>query len=261
MNCKICGGNTSHKFTTKVLYKYDVAYFQCDVCHFGQTEQPYWLEESYQSPMNLSDTGVMLRCERLSKITTTLIALFFKSDGQFLDYAGGYGVFTRAMRDIGFDYYWNDPYTPNLIARGFDGKMNRQYEMVTTFESFEHFEDPMGQLEKILLVTDNVVFTTDLAPNPIAKNWWYIAPEHGQHIAFHSKESLKEMAKKYGLHFYNAKNVHVFTRKKLGVFATLFFKLPISKHLLYLGYFFVNPFLRSRSVSDMNSFYIREEQR
>ncbi len=38
----------------------------------------------------------------------------------FLDYAGGYGVFTRLMRDIGFDFYWHDPYTQNLFANGFE---------------------------------------------------------------------------------------------------------------------------------------------
>ncbi|MFT3794532.1 hypothetical protein [Flavobacterium sp.] len=133
MECKICGSETTKIFNTQVLYKYAVDYYQCPNCDFGQTEKPYWLDEAYVSSMNLSDTGVMLRCERMSKITTSLICLFFNSKGKFLDYAGGYGVFTRTMRDIGFDFYWDDPYTKNVIARGFDGKLDERYEMVTTF--------------------------------------------------------------------------------------------------------------------------------
>ena len=121
MECKICQNQTKKLFNAKVLYKYDIDYFQCQTCGFGQTEKPYWLDEAYISSMNLSDTGVMYRCERMSKITTSLLFLFFKTKGKFLDYAGGFGVFTRQMRDIGFDFYWQDPYTKNEIARGFDG--------------------------------------------------------------------------------------------------------------------------------------------
>ena len=260
MNCKICGTQTRKVFDTQVLYKYQVDYFQCPSCEFGQTEKPYWLEEAYISSMNLSDTGVMQRSERMSKICTSLICLFFKTKGKFLDYAGGYGVFTRAMRDIGFDFYWTDPYTKNVIARGFDGSLDDRYQAVTTFESFEHFDDPMAEVEKILKLTDTIILTTDVSPTlPIDKNWWYIAAEHGQHIAFHSRKSFQVMAEKFGLHYYNTRNVHILTRRKFGWLASLFFKFPFAKHMLYLGYFLFCPFLKSKSVDDMNSFYQKKQ--
>lgn len=257
--CKICGEETFKIFNATVLYKYDVSYYQCKKCGFGQTETPYWLKEAYESPMNLSDTGVMFRSERMSKITTTLITLFFKRKGVFLDYAGGLGVFTRQMRDIGFDYFWHDPYTQNVIARGFEGSLDKKYDAVTTFESFEHFEQPLEELEKILELTDTIILTTDLIskPAPEHKDWWYYGSEHGQHIAFHSKESFKFISKKYNLYYHNAKNVHILTKKKIGVFGTVFFKFKFAKHLLYLGYFLINPFIKSRSFDDMNSFYIK----
>ncbi len=88
MKCKICHNQSDVIFDAVVLYKYNVKYYQCKNCGFGQTEEPYWLQESYISPMNLSDTGVMFRSERMSKITTTLLYLFFNKNGTFLDYAG-----------------------------------------------------------------------------------------------------------------------------------------------------------------------------
>ena len=260
MECKICGSESRKVFNTVVLNKYDVEYFQCLNCEFGQTEKPYWLDEAYISSMNLSDTGVMLRCERMSKITTSIICLFFNKKATFLDYAGGYGAFTRTMRDIGFDFYWNDPYTKNVIARGFDGDLESRYELVTSFESFEHFEFPLDEVEKLLTITDTILLTTDVSPTlPLDKNWWYIAPEHGQHIAFHSKKSFSFIAQKYGLHYYNAGNVHILTKKKLGAFASLFFRFKYAKHLLYMGYFLFAPFIKSKSVADMNSFYGKEK--
>ncbi|MFT3794533.1 hypothetical protein [Flavobacterium sp.] len=92
------------------------------------------------------------------------------------------------------------------------------------------------------------------------KDWWYIAPEHGQHIAFHSKKSFEFLAQKYGMHYYNAMNVHILTKKKLGILASAFFQFKYAKHLLYLGYFFFTPFLKSKSVDDMNSFYLKKQQ-
>jgi hypothetical protein len=260
MKCKICGGDSVKIFDTRVLYKYNVSYYQCKSCDFIQTENPYWLEEAYISSMNLSDTGVMLRSERMSKITTSLICLFLDRKGTFLDYAGGLGVFTRTMRDIGFDYYWDDPFTKNEVARGFEGSLERRYDMITTFESFEHFNEPLSDLEKMLQLTDTIILTTDLVPPAVDKNWWYIAAEHGQHIAFHTRKSFRAMAKNNNLHYYNAKNVHILTRKKLNFAGALFFKFRYAKELLYLGYYLFAPFIKSKSIEDMNSFYVKDKQ-
>jgi hypothetical protein len=260
MNCKICDSNTNELFKAKLLYNYDVSYYQCKSCGFGQTEKPYWLEEAYQSSMNLSDTGVMYRSERMSKITTSLFFLFFTTKGKYLDYAGGLGVFTRQMRDIGFDYFWSDPFTKNELARGFEGDMNEKYDVVTTFESFEHFEKPLIEIEKILTLTDTIIFTTDVisVPAPKHSDWWYYGSEHGQHISFYSLTSFKKIADRFGMQYHNAMNVHILTKKKIGAFGTLFLKFKYAKHLLYLGYFVFKPFLKSKAIDDMNSFYVKK---
>jgi len=120
MNCKICGQDNKIFFNAKILNKYDVEYFHCDNCGFLQTEEPYWLEEAYNESINVSDTGYMQRNIILSKKLTILLSLLFDKNTKFLDYAGGYGVFVRLMRDIGFDFYWQDKFSKNLLARGFE---------------------------------------------------------------------------------------------------------------------------------------------
>ena len=83
---------------------------------------------------------------------------------------GGYGIFTRLMRDIGFDFYWYDPHSINLLARGFETRSkNYKYELVTAFEVFEHFAELIKEIESMLQFSDNILFSTELLPSLIPK--------------------------------------------------------------------------------------------
>ena len=176
MICKICGNDTLRAFSAEIMKKYTVNYFQCPNCEFVQTENPYWLKEAYESPMNFTDTGIMVRNQRFSKVTASLLILFFDKKAKFLDFAGGYGVFTRIMRDMGFDFYWDDPYTKNLLARGFEKSDGEIYQVVTTFESFEHYENPLEEIGKITAISENIIFSTEPVAFPFPeKDWWYYA--------------------------------------------------------------------------------------
>jgi len=77
-----------------------------------------------------------------------------------LDYAGGYGVFVRLMRDIGFDFYWQDKYTENLFVRGFEYDEKKRFDFLTSFKSFEHFDQPLQEIENMLSFSDNILFST-----------------------------------------------------------------------------------------------------
>lgn len=220
MNCRICSSDTKIAFREEVLNKHNVVYFQCNHCGYLFTEEPYWLNEAYESAINISDTGIIFRNTQFSKICSVIIDLYFNRNGKFLDYAGGYGLFTRMMRDIGFDFYWIDKYSENLLARGFEYDENQKdnLEVVTAFEVFEHFVDPVKEFENILHYGKNIIFSTELLPNPIPKpaDWWYYGFTHGQHVSFYSKKSLMILGKKYGLNFYSMKGIHFFTEKKLN---------------------------------------------
>ena len=97
-------------FRHLLLRKHDVQYFQCGTCGFLQTETPYWLDEAYSSAIVSADTGIMQRNVYLSRMAAAVFWRLFRGSGRYLDAAGGYGLFTRLMRDIGLDYYWSDPH-------------------------------------------------------------------------------------------------------------------------------------------------------
>ena len=227
MNCKICTSLAKKKFQAKILNKYFISYFYCQKCKFLQTEEPFWLEEAYKVPINDSDTGILSRNIWFRNISTSIIFFLFNNKNKFLDYAGGYGIFVRMMRDSGFDFYWKDKHTKNFFAKGFEILNNsKKLEMLTCFEAFEHFEKPIQEIENLLDFSRNILFSTELTPKtvPNPNDWWYYGLEHGQHISFYQRETFEFLAKKFNLFFYtNGQNIHMLSQKKLSnlVFRTL----------------------------------------
>ncbi|WP_107775725.1 class I SAM-dependent methyltransferase [Campylobacter concisus] len=250
MNCKICNGPTKKFDNGFILNKYYIDYFQCEKCGFVQTESPYWLKESYSDAISVSDTGVMSRNIIFSKLATIMMSLCVNTKRDFLDYGGGYGIFTRIMRDNGFNFYWYDKYAINLVARGFEGSISdKRYEAVTSFENFEHFENPIEEIEKIFSLTDFVLFSTELitVPAPSTNNWWYYCLEHGQHISIFSNKTLEYIAKKYGYNLIsNGRNLHIFSKKKLN--NRIFLLEKIIRKLKLENFFKKKP----KTDSDMN---------
>jgi hypothetical protein len=212
--CKICG-NVSHQiFRRKVLDRYDINYFQCPLCEFIQTEEPFWLEEAYKHSLNIEDTGIIKRNLLCAKRTSVVLYSLFNHHGKFIDYGGGTGLFVRLMRDYGYDFYWNDPYTTNIFARGFECDLSQpgRFDAVTSFECFEHFVDPHSEIKKMLSIAPAIIFSTETfsagIPSPGAWPYYYFS--HGQHISLYSLKSLQVIAKEYHLHLLtNNKSFHV----------------------------------------------------
>jgi glycosyltransferase involved in cell wall biosynthesis len=232
--CKICNSDSHLLDTALVLNKYTVAYFQCSNCGFVQTEYPYWLDEAYSTPIANSDIGLVSRNLSFSKLTERLILNYFNPTAKFLDYGCGYGLFVRLMRDLGLDFYGYDKYCQNLFSQGFVAQLHDSYELVTTFEVFEHLIDPLDEIDKIAKLSKNILFSTQLIPesHPKPGEWWYYALHEGQHISLYTPQSLLIIAEKLNLDFYtNGSSVHLLTEKQLpsNIFETLY-SLPLPQN-------------------------------
>jgi hypothetical protein len=246
MLCKICSANTEPFSKAEILNKYTIQYFKCPECGFIQTEEPFWLEEAYSEVINRSDIGLLARNLELSKTTRVILLFLFEKRKKYIDYGAGYGVFVRLMRDFGFDFYWKDKYSDNIFAKDFEAEANEKFELVTACEVFEHLIQPAEELAGMLKYSDNILFSTFLIPanNPKPGEWWYYAPDHGQHIALYSKKSLEVLAKKFGLNYYtNGKNLHLFSKKKRNNFMFKVITFPYAARML-------NPFLKNKSLLD-----------
>lgn len=218
--CRVCGYSLRNIFKANIL-RYEVDFFECDRCGCVSTEEPYWLEEAYSDAINSEDTGILKRNITLSRIAATIAYFLFDRNGVFLDYAGGYGLLVRLMRDMGFNFYWMDKYADNLFARGFDGGglSGDNIELLTCFEAFEHFVRPLDEIESMLSLSDSILFSTQLLPQPTPypNDWWYYGLHHGQHITFYSRKTLEYLSNRFGLYLYtNGRNYHIITKKRFS---------------------------------------------
>lgn len=253
MTCPVCGERMVEAFRAVLRNKFPVAYFKCNLCGYLCTETPYWLEEAYDSPINRTDTGILQRNIHMAKMASTILFLLHGKNGKFVDYGGGYGLLTRMMRDIGFDYYWYDPKCRNLFARGYEyGAGDGKADLATCFEAFEHFVDPVAETGKILEFSPEILFSTDLLPDPLPgpKDWWYYGLEHGQHVSFYTITTLQRIAGRFGMNLYSdGGGIHLMTKRLLPAW-----KFAASVALCHLGFAeFVRRVMKSRTRDDMRN--------
>ena len=221
MNCKICKASTQIITTQKVLNKYAVNYHRCSHCHFIQTDTPFWLAEAYTHAITSLDIGLLSRNQYLQKVIPEMLDTLFPDAAVMLDYGGGYGMFVRMMRDIGYNFYRQDVYCENLFANYFDLKDSpvKKFDVLTSFEVFEHLENPLEELEKMFALSDHIIFSTVLILKDISQfgNWWYVSPLIGQHIAFYERKTLEVLAARFDKQiFSNDQNLHLLTSRKLN---------------------------------------------
>jgi hypothetical protein len=245
--CNLCGGETKFFGCHTVLGHHQATYRRCVKCAFVQASDPIWLSEAYETPINSMDTGCVSRTWHFARATAAVIGTVLRTDGPFLDFGGGYGLFVRHMRDVGFDFRWLDAYCKNLLAAGFeaDPAHDGRYGLVTSFEVFEHLADPLRQFEQLLQWSDALLFSTELIPENLDSlvGWHFAGLEHGQHISFFSQRSLILAAKRLGVNVVsNGRSLHLFSRKRVS---PSWFRLVTRRRLLGM----LQPILLRRSLT------------
>jgi hypothetical protein len=199
--CRLCGEAATRRFEGMVLGRHRTGYYVCSGCGLTETRDPDWLDEAYAEAISTTDTGLLARNLSLRSVVGTFLHLSGVGDRPCVDWAGGYGVFTRLMRDAGFACVWTDPHARNLFAQGFEWRDDLGPPFaVTAFEVLEHLPRPLESFRAIAaLGAEFVITSTELvrgeAPDP---GWWYLSPASGQHVAFYQARTIERLGRETG---------------------------------------------------------------
>ena len=237
-SCRICAAPMRALGTLRILGRHEPRLHQCTACGFVQTDGPWWLDEAYSDAITATDLGLLARCRALSARIPSVLACTSALHGPVLDWGGGYGTLTRMLRDQGVDCWHSDPYCSNIHARGFDASLEsrERWAAVLAVEVIEHLADPMDFFRRAAARTDLIIATTETVsiPAPALDDWWYWAPEHGQHVAFYSRLALARIGDAIDMRYVRAGRVHAWTRDAGPLQRLAMVQSPLRRALLAL---------------------------
>lgn len=212
--CRLCEHLCIYKFSKKILGKYQVSYFECSNCLSLQTESPYWLNEAYGEQAEKYDTGKASRTlENFFNLPSLCNHLQIDASKPSVDWGGGGGLFTRLMRDIGYNFFCFDSYLKSEFAIGFLWSNQSGYTpLITAFEVVEHFEEPSIEWGKIFKLNPDFLICSTEIYSQQGEDWFYLSPHNGQHIFFYSEFSLALIAQCHGYVVYNIGRYIIFCK-------------------------------------------------
>ena len=197
LHCRLCDGPLAMRFSRYVLNKHDVAYFQCEQCQSLQTEPPYWLDEAYcENNLSNLDTGAAQRNLQNLAACWSIAKLLGLRD--VLDVGGGDGLLCRLLRDHELNCFVRDRYAKPTYAQGFQTPDFAKPEMIVAFEVLEHYPQPRSDLKELFASHPRAVLASTGIYNNQNQDWWYLAPESGQHVFFYSRKALEQVAREFG---------------------------------------------------------------
>lgn len=213
MICKIC--NT--EATTKVYdEKHQNNYYFCSNCEYifldnseivGIREE----KEVYDGHDNSFECEGYV--DMFENFLSKAVNPFVESKGLALEFGSGPGpVLAQMLVNNGWYVKKHDKF--------FESDLDYQdyrYDLITSTEVFEHFDDPLKEMEKItkLLKPNGILaIMTLLRPKTEEEflNWWYRRDK--THISFYSIKTLNYLAKQFGLKIIYTDDERLITFKK-----------------------------------------------
>lgn len=195
--CRLCGGALVDRFDGRVLGRHAVRYFECTSCASLQTQSPNWLDEAYaEGNLSILDTGAAQR--NLDNLGAVLALSRLLKLKRVVDHGGGDGLLTRLLRDRQIDAHVYDRHATARYAAGFDHPSFDRADIVLAFEVLEHFPNPAKDLRALFDPRPPVLLVSTDTWEGQGADWWYLAPDTGQHVFFYSRKALTQMAAREG---------------------------------------------------------------
>ncbi len=205
--CRICGGRLREGFSGVLLGDVQVTYGICETCGSLLLPNPEWLDRAYRTVLDPDpDGGVGLRAEVVARVVQQLVrSKRVPIHARTLDFGSGQGLLLERLLEFQLDAWGYDPHpTPGRSQERVAASVPEgSFRLITCIEVIEHTVDPMGTmalLEKLLVPDGVLLMSTEFFDWRIhGPDWWYLTPQHGQHITIFSRDAFAELVDNSGL--------------------------------------------------------------
>lgn len=208
MKCPLCATENKISFISK-----DKIFYNCKKCDSIYLDKKNYVDlneekERYSSHNNSSDNKGYLKM--LKKFMDDTVMKVSTDVNEILDYGCGPGpILSELLEKEGFNV---DLYDPIFYPDTND----KLYDLVTSTEVFEHFHDPVENINKILnKIKSNgylAIMTYFHDGVDIFKEWFY--KEDPTHVFFYNTNTFKYIANKFNLEvIFNDSTKHILFKK------------------------------------------------
>ncbi len=189
------------------------------------------MQEAYQTNLSILDTGAAQR--NLANLAATYSVSRLLHLNDVVDFGGGDGLLCRLLRDYGVNCFVGDKYASASYARAFITPNFSRPGIILAFEVLEHFEHPRDDLKALFESNPHAILASTEIYSGQGPDWWYFAPQTGQHLFFYSEKSLHMIAKSYDYTLLMCSGRFLFLRPGLAGGARRYFiRFLLEKHLL-----------------------------
>lgn len=208
--CKICGAITYEIHDEQ----FDIIYDRCKTCSFIHQRDEYHVsfeEERAEYDLHensIEDQGYVNYLDSFLQVSVDP----FIQQGNALDFGcGPEPVLAEVLKRRGFMTKTYDRHFKHD-----EDALDLKYDLITSTEVFEHFHDPVVEMEKIsrLLIKGGILsIMTSVPPEDEAFKKWSYRREQ-THISFFTKKSLEILSKKFDMEciYHDDKRITVFRK-------------------------------------------------
>jgi len=217
--CKLCMGSATLKFSADLPNDMQADYWECSHCRLLQSFHldglsPEELAPVYDPERWLvdPDPGATWRLSYISRRLEWLWKtkmLPRRTGMKILDFGSGSGFVVSYLRHRlgvlawGYEPYATAVFAPECTLEIWDQAMElAPYQWVIASEVFEHFIDPLAELQRLkrVLGDPSAVFITTgrYVPGEHGSDWSYLALHSGQHVALYAERTMQEVARILG---------------------------------------------------------------
>ena len=201
MKCKLCGSEKIKKISIEDKYYYCE---NCELIFIDPNSFPSYKKELevYEGHDNNHENEGYVR--RFRNFINTLIVEHMEDIEDVLEFGCGPGpVLADMLEERGLNVVKYDPFFYSDV----DYK-NKEYDLITSTEVFEHFWEPKQEVEKLIeLIKDKAYLAVMTSFHPgfeEFKDWWY--RRDSTHVTFYNLNTFKYLESNYPLKIIKTNN-------------------------------------------------------